>query len=137
MRFLDVGCGSGILSIMADKMRTAGIKAIDFDPIAVDNSLENFMINTVSAPYEIVCGSIEVCAGDTPYEFVCANIIKTSILEMLEKLDALTSGGGILVLSGLIAQDMPDIEAALKGRGLVNFEILADAEWRTIIVSKG
>ena len=137
MRFLDVGCGSGILSILADKMQAAGIKAIDYDPIAADNSLENFRINNTTAPYEIICGSIEICAGDVPYEFVCANIIKSTILEMLERLDALTCHGGILVLSGLLVQDMPDIEVALKGRGLVNFEILTDAEWRTVIVSKG
>ena len=137
MRFLDVGCGSGILSILADKMQAGSIKAVDYDPIAVDNSRENFQINKVTAPHEVHCGSIETCDGDTPYEFVCANIIKSTILEMLERLDALTCDGGILVLSGLLKQDLADIETALKGRGLSDYEVLTDAEWRTVIVSKG
>ncbi|MDH3939208.1 MAG: 50S ribosomal protein L11 methyltransferase, partial [candidate division Zixibacteria bacterium] len=65
-RFLDLGCGSGILSILADKLSASFIKGIDYDPEAVDNCRENFQLNNVAAPFEILLGSIELCRFDPP-----------------------------------------------------------------------
>lgn len=136
MSFLDVGCGSGLLAILADKMGASSIKAIDYDPIAVDNCHENFVINKVKTPNEILLGSIEQCDGDQPYDFVAANIIKTTILEMISRLSELTKPGGILVISGLLATDGPDINAALDQLGLNNYEVLPDNEWITYTINK-
>jgi len=136
MRFLDLGTGSGILSILADKLGAAYIKAIDYDPIAVDNSRENFVINDVKAPHEIALGSIEKCEHDRPYEFVCANIIKSTILPVLSRLLELTAPGGKLVLSGLLNTDEKDIEAALHDLKQTAYTILHDNEWSTYLVTK-
>lgn len=136
MRFLDMGTGSGILSILADKMGASYIKAIDYDQIAVENSGDNFNINKVTAPHDILLGSIERCDHDAPYEFVCANIIKVTILEMMNRLIALTSPGGWLVLSGLLEQDGPDIDAALAATGQTDLTILRDEEWLTYTVHR-
>jgi len=57
-RFLDFGCGSGILSVFADRLRAAYIKAIDNDIDAIDNCLENFALNSVSVSHDILYGSI-------------------------------------------------------------------------------
>jgi len=137
MRFLDVGCGSGILSILADKMRASFIKAIDKDPIAVENCRENFQANQVRTPNEILLGSIEKCKGDLPYDFICTNIIKSTILSMLSDLAALMADKGILVLSGLLDWDEIEVSARLKQARLTTFSILRDNEWLTYAVSKG
>ena len=134
MTFLDVGCGSGILSILADKMGATYIKAIDYDEIAVANCLENFQINAVSTKYDILCGTISICNGDSPYDFVCANIIRKTILEIMEELDRLTASRGRLLLSGLL--DI-DLEEALKRRGLTDYQVHPDNEWRTVVAYKG
>jgi len=134
--FLDLGCGSGILSILADKLGASKLKAIDYDEEAVSNCRENFALNKVSAPSEIHFGSMEKCDGDEPYDFVCANIIKTTILEMLPRLLELTKGGGQLVLSGLLQQDRDDIIAALHERGHTKFTIWPDNEWHTFYLRK-
>ena len=136
MRFLDLGTGSGILSILADKLGAAYIKAIDNDPIAIDNSLENFDLNKVNAPYEIVLGSIEKCEHDLPYDFVCANIIKSTILPILPRLLELTVTGGKLVLSGLLTADEADIDKALSDLRQTGYTVLHDNQWSTYLITK-
>jgi len=137
MRFLDVGCGSGILSILADKMRASFIKAIDNDPTAVENCYENFQVNTVGSPHEVLLGSIEKCRGDHPYDFVCINIIKSTIFSMLSQLAAHMADPGVLVLSGLLDRDEAEMSARLNENGLPSFSILRDNEWLTYTVLKG
>jgi ribosomal protein L11 methyltransferase len=135
-RFLDMGTGSGILAVLADKMGAVYIKAVDYDPVAVDNCRENFEINRVAAPYEVALGSIEVCDGDEPYEFVAANIILVTILEMLDRLIALTAPGGVLVLSGLLEQDGPAASDALRARGQTRFTVDQHEQWQTLTVER-
>ena len=136
MTFLDIGCGSGILSILADQMGAKFIKAVDYDLISVENTSENFDLNEVLAENEIHHGSIECCQKDQPYDFVCANIIKVAILSMLDKLIDLTKPGGILVLSGLLDDDVDEISKHLRLLGLTEFSILEDNEWRTFTIHK-
>lgn len=136
MSLLDMGCGSGILAVLADKMKAGYIKAVDYDKIAVDNCWENFELNRVVAKHDVLHGSIETCLDDSPYDFVCANIIKVTVLEMLEELARLTNDQGILVLSGLLDHDVPEIETALKAFGLDQYEIIAENEWRTFVIKK-
>lgn len=135
-RFLDLGAGSGILSILADKMGASYIKAIDYDLVAVENCRENFELNGVRAPHQVLFGSIDKCAGDPPYEFVCANIIKSTILPMLPRLVQLTARGGLLVLSGLLDSDETDTTAALAAVGLTDITILRDNKWLTYTVRR-
>lgn len=134
--FLDLGCGSGILSILADKMGAKTIKAIDYDIISVENCFENFEMNDVACDYEVLHGSIELCDHDEPYDYVCANIIKSTILPMLNKLNDLTKSGGILVLSGLLDDDVEEIEEHLFKFGLSDFDLVANNEWRSFTIRK-
>ena len=135
-RFLDLGCGSGILSIMADKLGAAYIKAIDYDVQAVENASDNFEINAVSAPHEIVFGSIEKAADDQPYDFVCANIIKSTILDLLPRLLTVTASPGTLLLSGLLEVDLEDLCAALDKLSVTDYDIIEDNEWRTLRIPR-
>lgn len=136
MRFLDLGTGSGILSILAAKMGATYIKAIDYDLAAVQNARENLAINNVSTPCDILFGSVEKCEWDKPYDFVCANIIKSTILPMLGVLIKLTGPGGTLMLSGLLSQDEEEVSAALRALGESDFSILRDNKWLTYAVGK-
>ncbi|MEW6049798.1 MAG: 50S ribosomal protein L11 methyltransferase [Candidatus Zixiibacteriota bacterium] len=136
MRFLDLGTGSGILSILASKMGAGYVKAIDYDLTAVHNARENFALNSVSTPHEILFGSIEKCERDDPYDFVCANIIKSTILPMLPRMFELTRPAGFLVLSGLLQQDEEEVAAALRDLHQSEFTILTDNKWLTYTVRK-
>jgi len=132
VRFLDMGCGSGVLSILADMMGAVYIKAIDYDIVAVENSRENFEINNVSTEYAVRHGSLEQCDGDQPYDYVCVNIIKNAIMEMLPRLKKLVAAGGTLVLSGLLDGDLDDILALMDRLRLNDYTIVEDNEWRTV-----
>ena len=121
---------------MADKLGASYIKAIDYDLLAVDNSVENFVSNHVTAPHDIVLGSIEKCQEDDPYDFVCSNIIKSAILDMLDRLIATTTVPGTLVLSGLLEQDLDDVLDALHDLGVVDPETIEDGEWRTLVIER-
>lgn len=134
-RFLDLGCGSGILSILAAQMGASYIKAIDYDLTAIDNCRENFAVNGITVPNDVIFGSIEKTSGDASYDFVCSNIIKTTILDMLPRLKTLTKPGGLLVMSGLLNQDEADISSALSAFGLTEFTIMRDGDWLTYMVS--
>jgi ribosomal protein L11 methyltransferase len=136
MRFLDLGTGSGILSILASKMGASYIKAIDYDLAAVQNARENFEINSVTVQNEILFGSIEKCEIDKPYEFVCANIIKSTILPMIPRLLSLTCPDGFLILSGLLQPDEPEITSSLQASGQKEFRIHIDNKWLTYIIRK-
>ena len=93
MRVLDLGTGSGILSILADKLGATYLKAIDYDPVATDNCLENFTLNGVKAKHDVLLGSIDICDNDEPYDIVVANIIKITILPWIPQLVALHATG--------------------------------------------
>jgi ribosomal protein L11 methyltransferase len=136
MRFLDLGAGSGILSILASKMGAGYIKAIDYDLAAVQNCKENFEINKVMTPHHILFGSIEKAEHDEPYDFICANIIKSTILPMLSRLVILAADQGLLVLSGLLQQDEQEVSDALRELGQSNFEIVTDNKWLTYVMRK-
>ncbi|MDX9858229.1 MAG: 50S ribosomal protein L11 methyltransferase [candidate division Zixibacteria bacterium] len=135
-RFLDVGTGSGILSILADKLGAGYIKAIDYDEVAVENCRENFVINDVSAPHEVALGTISRADDDDPYDIVVANIIKSTILPWLDRLVALTARPGLLILSGLLESDVPEITGALAGLRQANVHVIEDNAWRTVVVER-
>lgn len=136
MRFLDVGTGSGILSILADKMGASYIKAVDNDPVAIDNCRENFRINNVSTVHDIQPGSDECCKTDEPFQFVCANIIKSTILPMLPGLLSKTAIDGVLVLSGLLEEDRSEIEESLRQQGQDKISLQRQNEWVTYVIRR-
>ena len=137
MRFLDLGTGSGVLSVLADKMGASYIKSLDCDVIAVENCRENFIVNSVTAPHNILFGSVENCEGDNPYDFICANIIKSTILPILPRLLTLTASKGYLVLSGLLEKDRDEIHDSLRNHGQDDFSVRQMNEWITYVVHKG
>ena len=136
MSFLDIGCGSGILSILAHQMKASYVKAIDYDKVAVENCRENFKINFVDCPTDIILGTIEKCQNDKPYDFVCANIIKVTILEIFEDLLKLTVNKGFLILSGLLDVDEDEIIAKLEYFDIENYHIHKDNEWRSFTIKR-
>lgn len=135
-RMLDLGTGSGILSILGDKLGVSYVKAIDYDEVAVDNCRENFHINNVSCDHEIALGTISRADDDDPYDIVVANIIKSTILPWIDRLVALTARPGLLILSGLLENDLPEITEALERARQTKYEIVEDNAWRTVVVER-
>lgn len=130
--FFDLGCGSGILSILAAKLGACRVRGAEIDLVAVDNALENVCVNRVSDVVEIVHGSIEKAEDNPPYDFLVANLIKSTIIELFGRINAAVRSGGIMLLSGLLIEDKDSIIETLSRNNILKYNIKQDGQWIAI-----
>lgn len=126
---IDVGCGSGILSIAACKLG-ANVDACDTDPVSVGNTLENCDRNDVDLRH-IWEGSAAQAA--TQYDVVIANIVADVLVFIAGELKKLLKPGGRLILSGILDKYEAKILQAYNDMDVV--EHIAKEEWVTLVVT--
>ena len=130
-RVLDVGCGTGILSLAALRCAAESADAIDIDIWSVESAKESARLNDLAERIEVIHGTVESIAGRS-YSLVVANINRNIILaDIAQYVEALESGGSLL-LSGFLAGDVDDITAAATALGLTPKESLSEDEWRAL-----
>lgn len=135
---LDVGTGTGILSIGAARIKTAAgmtgcsIVGCDTDVGSIDIARENAALNEVGGMMELYVGSIS--AETLPADLVIANLTIDVILPLLDLL--LEKTRETLLLSGILSEQEPQIVAALAERGYASPEIEHSGEWISVIVNK-
>jgi ribosomal protein L11 methyltransferase len=120
---IDVGCGSGILSVGAIKLGAARALGVDIDPRAVEVSLENAALNRVAEHYSAGTGSVaEIVRGDFDLRqapLVFANILAPILIRLFEDgLAELVSPGGHLILSGILAEQEAGVLTAASAHGM-------------------
>lgn len=98
---IDVGCGSGILSIAASYLTDGSLKAVDLDKLAVDVSRENFALNNLENRIEVEEASL-LTKETKKYDVIVANILAHIIELMLEDAYKLLEDGGYFITSGII-----------------------------------
>lgn len=128
---LDLGCGSGILSIAAAKLGAESIFAVDIDPIAVKATKENAVENNVGEFITAETGSLEeVLATNQQFELVVVNILAKIILKMCEdQLGNTVTSGGKAIFSGIIESQVDDVQAALIKTGLKPVAQRQQGDW--------
>ena len=117
LRVLDMGCGTGILGIIALKRGAGSLTAIDIDPWAYENVQENASLNNVSID-EIICGDASTLEGKAPYDLILANITRNILLEDMPRYTAVMHSGSRLLLSGFYEEDIPLLVARGEELGL-------------------
>ncbi len=127
---LDVGCGSGILSIASAKLG-AKVDSCDTDEQAVDSTKSNAMLNQITLQNTWV-GSLD--KASQVYDVVVANIIADVLLILQNDLKKAVKNEGFLILSGILEKYEQRIKDAFKE--LLEVETFAKNEWRTIIFKK-
>lgn len=105
-RVLDMGCGTGILAILASLMGASEITAIDYDPVCFDSTVENAQLNNIHN-IRALCGSKEVVPSET-YDIILANINRNILLDQLQVYKEHLKPEGILFMSGFY--ESPDLE---------------------------
>lgn len=110
---LDVGCGSGVLSVLAARLGAPRVLAVDVDAAAIEATRSNATANGVAERVEARLGSIEEVP--TGFEVVVANIGLGVLLELAPAMEARTAPGGLLVVAGLLAHQADAVVAALGG----------------------
>ncbi len=127
---LDMGCGTSVLSILAEKLGASKVTAIDNDDWAVENSKENNENNN--------CHSISVFKDDAnfngKYDVILSNINRNINLEMLVKYAPALNNGGKILLSGFYNHDVPDFEKLVNTLGLKIVNVKERNAWACIII---
>jgi ribosomal protein L11 methyltransferase len=116
-RVLDMGCGTGILAIMAGELGAAEIVAVEIEDWTVENARENAELNNYSS-IEVRLGGAETIEGDQPYDIILANINRNVLLEDMPAYVAVLKPEGILLLSGFYTEDLSAIQERATELGL-------------------
>lgn len=132
---IDVGCGSGILSIAASYLTDGEIKAVDLDKLAVDVSRENFALNNLEN--RIVVEEASLLTKETKkYNVIVANILAHIIELMLDDAYNLLEDGGYYITSGIIKDKKDELLEKMLELGFKLVEETSDNEWYSFVVTK-
>ena len=140
---LDLGSGSGILSITALRLGAASATGVDIDPKAEDIARENAAYNGFDSP------AFSVCTGDVTadkrlmsrlktqaYDMVLVNIVADVIIHLAPVLPDFLEEHSILICSGILDSRLADVTAALEKAGITVTETKSKEDWRCIIARK-
>ena len=140
---LDVGCGSGILGMLALKFGAAYSVGTDLDPCAIDATHENMEANGIGREqYEIMIGNIiddpqvQEKVGYEKYDIVAANILAPVLVELTPVIMNQLKPGGIYITSGIINDKEQMVVDAVKKAGLELLEVNYQGEWVSVTARK-
>ncbi len=129
-RVLDIGTGSGLLAVAATLLGAGLVAAVDIDPEAVASAALHARIN--HAPVRIVAGDGGRAFRAGSFDLVMANLTSRLLLDRRDEIAALLAPGGALILSGLLAEELPALERAFEGLGPVT--VRREGEWAALVV---
>lgn len=133
-KVLDVGCGTGVLAIMARKMGASDILAIDIEDWCVENSLENFALNQCP---DIIAEQKELNDVKTQnFDIILANITKGVHQEIIDLYHNKLVKGGILLLSGFFSEDVDEVKNLAETNGFRFTESASHNGWARVVCHK-
>ncbi|MDC0189458.1 50S ribosomal protein L11 methyltransferase [Flavobacteriales bacterium] len=133
-KVLDVGCGTAVLSVLANKKGASKVVAIDIDKNCYENSLENIKNNN-SVMVDVFCENI-FKINMSNFDIVLANINKNVLLNEMSEYFSKLNNGGVLILSGFFESDFDDIDSCANECG---FKLNARKEknkWQCLVYEK-
>jgi len=131
---LDMGCGTGILAIGAEKLGANSITAIDNDTWAYQNTKENVKANACSR-ISATLGDATVLGAET-FDIILANINLNILLADMKQYVKCLASNGILIMSGILQQDVKMLEAEVLNNGLLIAETSYKNDWAAVIANK-
>lgn len=140
---LDLGCGSGILSIAAILLGAAHATGVDIDPMAEKIAEENAAHNAIGPDlYTVLAGDVLTDKAlisrlaEKKYDVIAANIVADVIIALCPLVPALLKEGGRFIVSGIIAERLEEVLAALAQNGFQVLNIKAGEDWRAILAER-
>jgi ribosomal protein L11 methyltransferase len=129
---LDMGCGTGILGILAGMRGAKSVHGIDVDTWCIENTLENAQRNGVAMTADL--GGSEVLSGT--YDLILANINLNVLLADIAHYEKALRKGGSIFFSGFYEDNVPTLRAAAEALGLTFEGVKAREQWRSIKMVK-
>jgi ribosomal protein L11 methyltransferase len=133
---LDIGTGTGILSIAANLVGIKDVLAIDIDEVAIKVARENLELNRIQAGVSVKKGNL-IDMVERKYDLVVANLLPHIISDLLPNIKQVLHDDSILILSGINQGNKEKIKRKLEEYRLIVKEIKEEEEWVTIIGERG
>ena len=130
-KVLDLGCGSGILSIAAALLGSKHVYGVDIDPNAVAASAENVEMNGLSEVIEIAYGDVTEGLG-MKADIIAANLMADLIKMLSPDIAKHLEGKKIFISSGILEEKVDEVSEAVKNSGFEILEVLHEDEWCAI-----
>jgi ribosomal protein L11 methyltransferase len=135
MSFLDMGCGSGILSIAASKLGFGEVEGFDVDQEAVDASVENAEKNQVEILFrKFALGGLEKTVPDKKFDVVAANILGPLLIRFSEEI--IQYVGDKLIISGILAEIYDEVLSCYSKLGMKEIQRITIGQWTTGLLFK-
>ena len=131
---LDLGCGSGILSIGAKMVGAGETLAIDIDPIAVEVAKENITRNNVEVKTAV--GDVLELQLESRWDIVVSNIISATLINLAPDAAYALRPGGKWIVSGIITQNWSDVKKAAEKSGFTYIEHREEDGWNAGVFKK-
>lgn len=142
-KILDVGCGSGILGMLALKFGAKHSTGTDLDPCAIDATHENMEVNGIDpSQYRVMIGNIiddkevQDQVGYDCYDMVAANILADVLVPLTPVILDHLKTGGIYITSGIIDDKEETVVEAVKAAGMEVLEVNHQGEWVSVTARK-
>ncbi|MFA6709488.1 MAG: 50S ribosomal protein L11 methyltransferase [Fusobacterium sp.] len=134
-RVIDVGTGSGILMVAAEKLGAKEIIGTDIDPMAIEVAKENLELNKVSLEKaKAYAGDLISVVKEDKFDVVVANILADVLLILLKDISKVVRKDGLVIFSGIIEDKLEEMKKEIESQGLEILEVKADKEWRVILI---
>jgi ribosomal protein L11 methyltransferase len=133
MDVLDVGTGSGILAIIAEKLGATSVMAFDNDPVALKNAFENAQLNGSSDKIRFFLANPEMLRP-SEYDLILANINRNVLIKYADLFSDLLKSEGKLILSGLLLSDEANILEEYIRAGYVMIQKKAKKSWLMLVL---
>lgn len=134
-RIVDVGTGSGVLSIAAAMLGAKEVLALDLDEIAVNSAKQNIRYNHLEDKIEV--RKNDLLTGISPsFDMVVANILAEVILSFIQDAARVLKQDGIFIASGIITKKKDDVSVSLQLHGFEILEVREKEDWVAIIAKK-
>jgi len=132
----DIGCGSGILGIVAARLGAARVLSVDNDPAAIRATEENAEINGVSDRVKVIHGNL---LDQTPgtADIIVANIIADVIIHLSNTIHRFMNEDTVFIASGILTEKRPEVLAAFDKNGLELIDSVEMGEWCALTVKLG
>ncbi len=132
---LDVGCGTGLLSILAEKKKAEQILGLDNDPHAVINTVENIVLNCCKK-IKVKEGTVRDLPSNSTFDLIYANINRNVLLEEIDLYHKHLNNLGLLILSGFYIYDSPDVVKKSKANAFKIKDQTKENQWACLLLEK-
>ena len=132
---IDVGTGSGILMIAADRLGTSEVYGTDIDELAVESAKENLELNGISEERaKVYLGNLVSVVNGKKFDVVVANILADVLLILLNDISKVVKKDGLVIFSGIIDEKCELLKREVEALGMEILEVKADKEWRAMLI---